>query len=233
MKRYRWRSGPVPSLELLIMTALSMGGAGGCGLSHTVDRDLLTVISIEYKMTLFDAENDLSIAMDERERIQQEIQATKQDVRDAEAQVVEAESDAERASLKGEAEKVDIADMAADVFQLKIGYLTAEISFLRERLTAQDALIDVAMAKYELAKAKLVKKNNVHGAADIELVDFEEQVDAYVERAKAGQQVLSEVRTEVDAIKAIWLEQREQLSSASGGGIGSPWAEDSALWGSQ
>ena len=40
----------------------------------------------------------------------------------------------------------------------------------------QDALITVAWARYELAKAKLVKKNNVRGASDVDLTDFEEQV---------------------------------------------------------
>ena len=58
---------------------------------------------------------------------------------------------------------------------------------LKEKLSAQDDLVRVAYAKYELAKARLVKKNNVRGADEIDLADFEMQVDDYVERARDAQ----------------------------------------------
>lgn len=88
----------------------------------------------------------------------------------------------------------------------------------------------VALAKFELAKAKLVKKNNVRGAQDIDLVDFEEQVDKYIERAMESRADLAEREKEVDAFKQQWFKSRDDLMAKSGGGVGSPWAEDSALW---
>ena len=211
---------------------LLAAGAFGCGgLSYRVNRDQLKEITIENKLLLFDAENDVSIALDEKEAIHREIQQLKQDIQDVDLQITEAEVDASRAAEKSDQAKEQVALAAIEVFQLKIAYLEENLGFLREKLKAQDDLILVAEAKFELAKAKLAKNNNVRGAADIELPDFEAQVDKCVERAKETLQDLGQYEQEVTAVKKQWLDRRDQLMAASGGGVGSPWAEDSALWG--
>ncbi len=205
---------------------------GGCaGLGSTVDRDLLAEITIENKLLLFDAENDVAIAIDERERLAREIYQARMDIVDAEAQVDETYDDEDRAEAKGDDKRAQLSAMARDVFVLKIDYLDRNLALLRDKLDAQDGLIMVAKAKYELAKAKLVKRNNVRGAQDIDLAEFEEQVSDYVEAAKDTMVDLAEFEKEVEAYKKQWLSTRDQLMAASGGGLGSPWAEDSALWG--
>jgi hypothetical protein len=212
--------------------ALAVVALSGCGgLSYSVDRDLLRDVSVEHKLVLFDAENDVSIALDERENIRRQITELKQDIRDAESKILEADQDAERASLKSDSAAEEVARMAHEVYEYKISFLEERITFLRQRLKAQEGLIYVAWAKFELAKAKLLKKNNVRGASDIDLVDFEEQVDGYVERAKDEQVDTAEAEKSVQAAEQEWLSRREKLQSASGGGQGSPWAEDSAAWG--
>jgi chromosome segregation ATPase len=214
----------------VVLLAAGLGSACG-GLSYRVDRDQLKEITIENKLLLFDAENDVSIALDEREAIHREIQQTKQDIQDADLQVADAEVDSSRAAAKGDQAREQVAYAAIEVFQLKIRYLEDQLAFLRDKLKAQDDLIRVAEAKFELAKAKLAKNNNVRGAADIEIADFEGQVDECVEKAKATFQALGAYEQEVEAVKKAWLDRRDQLMAASGGGVGSPWAEDGALWG--
>jgi chromosome segregation ATPase len=200
-------------------------------LRSNVDRDLLAEITIENKLLLFDAENDVAIAIDERERLARDIYQAKLDISDAEAQVDETYDDEERAISKADEAAAGLSEMAREVFHLKIDYLEERLFHLREKLAGQDSLIMVAKAKYELAKAKLVKKNNVRGAQDIELVDFEDQVTEYVEYAKETMTDLSELERQVEAYRQQWLTAREKLMVASGGGVGSPWAEDSAQWG--
>lgn len=216
----RWAAG---------LMALSVSACGG--LSYSVPRDLLQEVSVENKLTLFEEENNVSIALDEREQIRREIQLVKEDIIDTDKQIEEAIGDGERAADKGDAERERIAVMAEEVFAMKKDFLREQIGLLRERLKVQDAFIYVAFARYELAKAKLVKKNNVRGAQDVDLEDFEEQLTEYVEAAKGYQQDFSEREAEVEEVRKGWLAQREQLQKASGGGIGSAWAEDSALWG--
>lgn len=211
---------------------LSVLLAGGCGpIGLTVDRDLLREITVENKLLLFDAENDVSIAIDEREQIHRQIYQAKADIRDTEAQIEEAISDQDRALEKGDERNAELAAMAHDVYLLEADYLEERLEFLRDKLKAQEDMILVALAKFELAKAKLVKKNNVRGAQDIELADFEEQVDRYVEDATDTRVDLEEREKEVEAVKQEWLKTRDELMAKSGGGVGSPWAEDSALWG--
>ena len=214
------------------VVALGLTVSVACGgLSYRVDRDQLREITIENKLLLFDAENDVSIAIDEKEALHREIQDVKGDIRDADAQVTEAEIDADRAAEKGDAEREKVFLAAIEVFRLKIQYLELALELLREKLKAQDQLIRVTEAKFELAKAKLAKGNNVRGAADIELADFELQVDETVADAKTTLQDLSAFEQEVQAMKKQWTDRRDQLTAASGGGVGSPWAEDGALWG--
>lgn len=218
-------------MRRLCVVLLTVVATGCGGLGYQVDRDLLNEVSVENKLTLFDAENDVSIALDEREQIRREIQLVKQQIEDTESQIKEAVEDAKRAADKGDAEREKVAVMAEEVFYLKKGFLQEQIGLLRERMKVQESYIYVAFAKYELAKAKLVKKNNVRGAQDIDIEDYEAQVDEYVERAKEMNQDFAAYEQEVEQVKQAWLTRREELQQASGGGLGSPWAEDSALWG--
>jgi len=214
--------------DILLCLAL---GCGCSPLRYRVDREELKEITIENKLLLFDAENDVSIALDEKEAIHRETQQVKEDVNDAQAQVAAAEVDASRASEKSDQAKAQVSLAAVEVFELKVKYLEESLSYLRRKLKAQDSLILVAEAKFELAKAKLAKNNNVRNAADIDLADFEGQVDASVEKAKETFKDLEAYAQDVEAVKKQWLDRRDQLMAASGGGIGSPWAEDSGLWG--
>lgn len=219
-----WR----PMLLVWLAACLS-----GCGLRHTVDRSLLSEIAMEYKLTLFDAENEVSIAMDERDHIVRQIQELKRDIAEAERQQEDASADGVRARRNNQAEKAALADQAAEVFGLKVDYLEARLDLLRTRLDVQSTFVDVARAKLELAKAQLVERNNVRGAESVNVAKFEQQVEDYVGRAKKAQEMLNRVQGEVDEVKATWLAAREKLNQASGGGWGSPWAEDGGVWGTE
>ncbi len=219
-------------VTLAVLFGVPSAIATGCGgLSYTVDRDLLKDISIENKLILFDAENDVSIALDERESLKKQMTETRQDIADAKAKIIEAKTDADRAEAKGDANAETVGDLAEEAYDKKIDWLGDRLSFLRRRLDAQDRLVYVAWARYELAKAKLVKKNNTRGANDIELQDFEEQVDKCVELAKEDTESLKQEEVELQQSQQEWLAMREKLQAASGGGLGSSWVEDGSIWG--
>ncbi len=215
----------------LVISILALSATACGGLSYTVDRDLLKDVSIENKLVLFDAENDVSIALDERESLKKQVSEARQDIADAKAKIKEAKADAERAAEKGDANAQQVGDLAEETYDKKIDYLNERISFLKRRLDAQERLIYVAWARYELAKAKLVKKNNVRGANDVEIPDFEEQVDKFVELAKEDQEAIKQEEAQLAAVQQEWLAQREKLQQASGGGLGSSWVEDGSIWG--
>ncbi|MEZ4273269.1 MAG: hypothetical protein R3C68_18075 [Myxococcota bacterium] len=204
-----------------------------CGLAHTVDRDLLRHVSLSNKLLLFDAENNLSIAIDEKDKIDKQILEVRRDIRAAYSQRDAAREDEDRADDRGDAEAVRLAIMAQDVAEMKIDYLRGYVDFLDEKRDVQERHILLAQAQFELAKAKLIKENNVKGAEKVDLEDFENQVKKWVEVAKDAQADLAETSKELDAERQAWLGQREKLRELSGGGLGSPWADDATVWGAE
>ncbi len=210
---------------------LLLGLVSCAGLSHTVDRELLRDITIENKLMLFDAENDVAIALDEREQLVRQVRDLRVEVREVLAQIREAQSDEERALAKNEAEKATLAARAEEVFELQLTVLGARIDLAKDRLQVQERLLRVAEAKFELAKAKLCKRNNVFGAAELELEDFEQQVRETIDEAREASEDLSDDEKALAELVAVWQQARADLMKASGGGVGSPWAEGSAAWG--
>jgi hypothetical protein len=204
----------------------------GCGgLSYSVDRDLLRNISVENKLLLFEAENDVSIALDEQEQIARQVHDTRRQVNEVGSQRGAADTDRERAQNKKDDKAAQVAAVSRQVLELKRDFLEARIKALREKLSAQESLVRVAFAKYELAKAKLVKKNNVRGADKLELADFEKQVDESVVSARDDQKIVDAAEKEAETKRQQWLTARNQLEKQSGGGAASPWADDAMAWG--
>ena len=212
----------------LLIVGLSMG----CGsLSYRVDRDLLRDISVENKLLLFEAENDVSIALDEQEQIQRQLRDLRKQINEVGSQKGAADDDRDRAQNRKDDKAAQLAATSRQVLDLKRRFLEARVSALREKLSAQEGLVLVAFAKYELAKAKLIKKNNVRGAADIDLADFEKQVDKHVTKAKEEKVAVDGAAKEAEAKRQEWLTARNQLEKSSGGGASSPWADDAMAWG--
>jgi len=204
----------------------------GCSdLSYTVPRAAVRELPIERKLKLFDAENDLYIALDEAEALERNLQALREQRQRARHQRENAEGDGERAEKRHDAHGVEVAELAIDVLGLKLDYLDEERGLARERLEVQDDLVIVARAKLELAKAQEAKEANVVGSEDIDLADFTAQVDDCSARARAAQEALAEREKEVAEVKARWLAERQKLEKASGGGLGNPWVEEVSLWG--
>ncbi len=224
------KAAPFTFVCVALASALSLAGCGG--LAYTVDRKLLGDLAIEHKLTLFEAENEMFIAEDELEQLSRQAHEARVAIQRAEAGINESESDFERAQAKKDNAAAGLAQSAVAAQGKKIEYLDASLTLLSARLAMQAILVSVADARYELAKAKLVKRNNVRGAAEVMLEDFERQVDQYMEKAHARQADVDAAAKIADAKKNDWRAARQALSKASGGGLGSPWADDSLVWGS-
>lgn len=213
------------AVTLLVTVVL----AGGC--AKRVDRDLLRDLTVESKLVLFEAENEVSIALDEEEMLARQIRDLRAQVKEIDVLKNEADGDADRAKARKDDKAVDVAKRAYDVLDLKRSFVEYRVRVFKQKLSAQDRLVRVAYAKYELAKAKLVKKNNVRGADKIDLADFEAQVDGLVAKAREAQGAVDEAEKEAEAKKQEWLAARNQLESSAGGGASSPWADDASAWG--
>ena len=210
----------------LLVTVLLVGGC-----AKRVDRDLLRDLTVESKLVLFEAENEVSIALDEEEQLTRQIRDMRAQVKEIDVLKNEADGDADRAKARKDDKAVDVAKKAYDILDLKRRFVEQRVRVLKVKLAAQDRLVTVAYTKYELAKAKLVKKNNVRGADKIDLADFEKQVDRAVEKARDAETAVEEAEKEAQARKQEWVAARNQLESSAGGGASSPWADEASAWG--
>jgi len=205
--------------------------SGGCAdLSKTVPRSLLAGLSVENKLALFEAENELAIAWDEHEQAVHKILEVKAAMSEAQEQVSISREDKARAEQKKNAKGAQVSASAIKSYSAKVDYLDAVLDAARVRLRVKEAVVVVAEAQFELVKARLIKKNSVDGAQNIKLPDFEQQVERCVKRVRQRQQELAAVEKHVAEVKKPYLAQRDQLDKMSGGGLGSPWAEDPTPW---
>lgn len=193
--------------------------------SLRVDADVLDKITIENKLLLFDAENELNIAIDSRDQVVDEIAQIKDDIRRARKKQEVAERDSEVFADKGDNERAKFAALRAVTEDSRIEYLEAYLAWSRERLVKERARLIVAKAQFELAKARLVKKNNVPGASDIELADFEAQVEEYKEDVNDTDEDIAVAEAEMATKEEAWVAKSEQLAAATGGALGSRWLD--------
>ncbi len=186
---------------------------------------MLEKITIENKLLLFDAENELNIAIDARDQVVDEIEQLKEEKRRTKKKRVVADRDVDVFSQKGDSERAKLANLKGESFESRLLYIDARLSWARARLDQERARLVVARAKFELAKARLVKKNNVPGASDIDLEDFEEQVKDYQEDVGESDEDVKEAEAFMKKQEEAWIASSKVLRDASGGALGSRWLE--------
>jgi chromosome segregation ATPase len=208
-----------------VLFALVAGAGCRSAPKLRVDMDVLDKITIENKLMLFDAENELNIAIDSRDQVVDEIEQLKEDIRRIQKKREVALRDADTFGDKGDQEHSKISGMRAQEASAHIDYLRARLSWVRERLVKERAKLVVAKAQFELAKARLVKKNNVPGASSIDIADFEAQVENYKKNVDDSSGDIKDKESDMKAAEAAWTGVVKQLQAASGGAIGSRWLD--------
>jgi len=191
-----------------------------------VDGKVLEKLTIENRLLLFDAENELNIAIDARYQVLDEIEQIKLDIERAKEKLDTARRDEELFADKGNAERVTVAALRAETQKTRIKYLEARLEWARRRLQVEDERLDVARAEFELAKARLVKKNNVPGASDIDIEDFEDQVANFEERVADADADVEEALAKLTEKEEAWVQASRALQQATGGALGSRFLED-------
>lgn len=191
-----------------------------------VDGKVLEKLTIENRLLLFDAENELNIAIDARYQVLDEIEQIKIDIERAKEKLETARRDEDLFADKGNLERVEVAALRAETQKTRINYLEARLDWARERLDVEDEKLDVARAEFELAKARLVKKNNVPGASKITIEDFEKQVSKFEERVEDADRDVEKALAKLSEREEAWVQASRALQEATGGALGSRFLED-------
>ena len=212
---------------MLVFIALTTSGLSACGSdpSLRVDGSVLERMTIENKLLLFDAENELDIAIDDRDQVVDRLSALQIEKRRVEDRRKRAAADLEFYKSKNDSAQSGISALRTASAVARLKHLEAETAAQEVRLERQERALIVARARFELAKARLVRRNNVPGAAKLNLADFEKQVERYQSRVAALAPKLEAAEARVAQREDAWSQAAARLRDASGGAYGSRWVE--------
>lgn len=210
-------------LVLAASSLLIAAGLAGCaGLWHRVDRSLLDDVPNEEKLLLFDAENGVYIAKDEMETAERAL-------RDAERALARARDyDDVIDARKKSGAVVDTPEVLALLEEwndARIEVRKAEVAYMKQKRETAEARLWASRARYEHAKAKLVKDHNPEDGTDIDLEGFSGQVTDKEAVEAEKQAALVEREKVVSEKRALYNKLSDQLQKRSNGAYGGPWAD--------
>jgi hypothetical protein len=206
-------------LHLATVVTLALALGAGCGLRQRVDRSDLDSIPPEDKLSLFEAENEVLIAKDE-------IAAARNDKEDAETALDRAQDESSTLSRRASGEKdPKVASLLRQWGAQKVTWRKAEIDLCEAREDAARSELMAARARYERAKAVIMKERAPRRATGISVKDFDSQVKSYESDARDDQKDLDKVRKQRDERRKAYDVVSRQLQAISGGAYGGPWAD--------
>lgn len=202
-------------LPILVMLA-------GCGRAH-VDPKAVSALPLESKLDLLEAENETFAAVDAVDEASARIVDLREELRRAPDRIAEAKAALGRAEEAKNEALVAVAQLGVEEARRREDWLEAQIDLRRAQIKIDRARVELAEARLERSRARAVKKSNGPGAEKIGLQNFDDAVTACEERVKKREDQAAEVQADADAVRGRWLEAREALARATGGGQGSPW----------
>ncbi len=199
--------------------------AVGCVPSVTihVPRAAVASLPLEQRLTLLDAESDVLAAQDARDRQEEELQ--KADVRIADA---EARLNASRRALDAavrNATNQDIAKAAVEEAEARRKYAEQSAALERRLLGVSDLSVELAKARFELARAKEVDTAGQSGRYGVHVADFQHQAEAISKSVEERMQEGEHERAAVTDAQQTWKTAAQQLANLTGGAQGSVWVQ--------
>lgn len=182
----------------------------GCGgtLSHTVDSDDLKEMSRHGQVWVFDAENEIIVALDRLDEARDEY-------REVKYRLTRAETMLDHAKKRGGS-----AEQVAEQF---IEYLNKRKEWANENIALHKQGLLVARAGVELAKAQVINREDLLGGKDFSLKEFQTQHAELKKAFDAAQKEVDQLAKAVRKSEQKWLSSRRNYTAQSGD-------YDSGLW---
>lgn len=207
---------------LMSLLAVSLLTASCAGIGHRVDRELLRAVPNDELLLLFDAENGVYIAKDERADAEQRLLAAEKAYRSAVSyrEVIE-----ERRNSGEAIDTPAVLQLLDEWNSARVELRAAEVRFARQKRETSTMRLWASRARYEKAKADLVKEHNPEAGNSLELEPFVEQVSDWEAREQESIVLLAEREADVSQQRQTYNALSDQLQKQSGGAYGGPWAD--------
>ena len=179
-------------LLVAVLGAIAAGCGGG--VTTRVPDDLIATLPREAAIDIFDSENQVSIALEGVDRVNRDLEANDHSVDKANA--------AKRAAK---------AAGAKSVWDARLAYLAADRKRAKLDLAFALTLVDVAKAKVEEVKAKVVERYSLSGKYNVNR--FTNQVARLDGVAKKAKAKLDRAEVAAKAARSAWEKLRDGYTS--------------------
>ena len=187
-----------------------------------VPSELVAKLPYEVRIELLEAENDLGVAVDQRDEAENEVVRTRYAIRRARDRKTAAEREVGQAH---DAVSKEVARLAVDEAGSRIEYLRARQE-VNLRVQERDELaLQCAWAKYELAKLNAARKAKVDGAEKQPLKEFEEQPRQCQAEVVNQQLRVTQESKRAETAKADWDAKKSALARKTFDARASPYVE--------
>jgi hypothetical protein len=197
------------SMAVAVAAAALCASACGEGLSYRVDMDKLKEMSRQGQLWIYDAENEIVVALDKLDEAKDLLLQIKQRMKTAEKSL----NVAEKRNNRG----------AVEMAEQNIKYLEALETWAKGRIDAHRIGVVSAQAAVELAKAQVINREDLLGGKGFDMKDYQEQYDRlkkeYERELKRTNKLRKTARTE----EQRWWTLRRRFIAQTGD-------YDSGLW---
>jgi hypothetical protein len=190
--------------------------------AQKVPSELVSKLPYEVRIELLEAENDLGVAVDQRDEAESEVLRTRTAIRRARDRKVAAEREVGGAN---DAVSREVARLAVDEAGARIEYLRVRQDVNVAAQDRDELALQCAWAKYELAKLNAARKAKVEGAEKLPLKDFEEQPKQCQAEVVNKQLRVTQENKRAETAKADWETKKTALARKTFDARASPYVE--------
>lgn len=186
----------------LVFTLPLLAACGDASLAHVVQRSMLRDVSRQGQITVYDAENETVIALDQLDEAEDAL-------RDTEQQIRVTERSAARAKKRGSRAGVRLAEAW-------VGYLEELRDWAEAQIELRRLGLVVARAAIELTKAQLVQREDLPSGKHFSLKDFRRQYERLQARYDREGKRVKRLREAARKKELRWWELRRRVVAQTG-----------------
>jgi hypothetical protein len=190
------------------LLALFLLGCGG-GLSHTVKDSYLKDMSRQGELWIFDAENEIVVALDKLDEAKDMLAHIRRRIKYAQKGIEKAEKRGNR--------------LGVDVAESWLAYLEKLEEWAEDNIDLQRFGIVVARATVELAKAQVINREDLLGGKGFDRGDYQEQYNTLRDE-------FLEMKKKVDAMRKRARKRERKWWKLRGRFVAQTGDYDSGLW---
>ncbi len=193
------------STVLVLMSSALLVVLAGCGagsLSNTVDSDLLKEMSRQGELWVYDAENEIVVALDRLDEAKDQRRGIKVRLREAEKNL--------------EAAEKRNARLGVEMAEAWINHLEGLEDWTEANIENLEFGIVVAMAAVELAKAQVINREDLLGGKGFAVKDYQVQYTKLKKEFDREKKRVQKVRKKARKLENKWWTLRRRFIAQTG-----------------